>query len=144
MITNYEDFIKKNKDELESGKITKKFIKDLFDLKIVYKEGYEYKIYCVIYKIIENILYYLYISRSDKYKSIIRELCFELKCYKNFSSIWDSISENLSDEYKETVEYLKVCTGFDQFPENIPEIFTKNNLTDFNIVQKYLEEKYEL
>lgn len=141
MIFIYEDFIKENKNVFQTGKITKTFIDDLFYLSDFYKESYISGLSDLFHQIIEYILRIQFNNENYIYKII--ELSSEINFYKKYSYIWKEYPEFYIDNiYKVRLGYVLEYNKekINKYSDK-PDIFTKDNLTDFEKILEYLKEK---
>lgn len=141
MILIYEDFIKENKNVFQTGKITKTFIDDLFYLSDFYKESYISGLSDLFHQIIEYILRIQFNNENYIYKII--ELSSEINFYKKYSYIWKEYPEFYIDNiYKVRLGYVLEYNKekINKYSDK-PDIFTKDNLTDFEKILEYLKEK---
>lgn len=127
MKLNYEEFIEKHKDVIETGKPNKEFLKDLYEIIEVINEGEKTSFIITLHKLMVEILKYQYDinyqNREEIYK--IMDLVYEVKKIKSYSQ--DAYNKVTEDEIKEIYkESVKVASYTSIIDKNQIKIYNDN------------------
>lgn len=140
------EFKEKHKRVIETGHITEEFIDEIFQMILDVSKSEERELYSMIRKIFSYMLKYGYDKEKQSKYWIhnIRELYRELFYFKIIIvDVWDSFSEDkLDDIYEDALRDVIAETGKrkEQFSVCRPDYFSKDNISEFNFMEKFLKD----
>lgn len=138
MKLSYEEFVEKHKDVIETGKPSKEFLKDLYEIIEVINEGEKTSFIITLHKLMVEILKYQYGNQDENNIIKLHELGYEVEIYKEFSQdAYNKVTdEDIDKIYHDSIIDVSFSLKIDKecFSENKPKEFTKEILSDHQLL----------